>query len=222
MIKISNTKEHSLKELTSLSFQFFKQNIKTVSISIITLMILPTLIFQLSFNQKSSTLFQFIGFILSSITSIVFYLIIFDLQKQENKSLKKLLISKNTLIKFKRLILTGILQVILIFGLTFLFIIPGIIFAIYWAFSTFVVIDKDLSGKKALNYSKLLIKKHWWKIFLISLINYCPLLFTLITKIPSNNPLMVILNSIIMSFTAVVIMITYFNLDQVHINKEIK
>jgi len=222
MINISNTKEHSLGEILSISFKFFWQNIKIISISIITLMVLPSIIFQSSLNQGLSPFFKFFGMIISIIATTTFYLIIFNLQKLNNKSLNKVLICKDTLIKFKKMIIIGILQVIFIIGLTFLFIIPGIIFAVYWAFSIFIVMDKNLSGKKALNYSKLLIKKHWWKISLILSINLFPSLLTLIFKIASNNLLMVILISLITSFTAIVIMITYFNLDQIHLHKEIK
>lgn len=51
----------------------------------------------------------------------------------------------------------------LIVGLGFLFlIVPGIIFTIWFAFSTYVVICEDKRGLKALSRSKELIKGYWW------------------------------------------------------------
>ena len=51
----------------------------------------------------------------------------------------------------------------LIVGLGFLFlIVPGIIFAVWFAFSTYVVICEDKRGFKALSRSKELVKGYWW------------------------------------------------------------
>ncbi|GAI05360.1 unnamed protein product [marine sediment metagenome] len=51
----------------------------------------------------------------------------------------------------------------LIVGLGFLLlIIPGIIFTIWFVFSTYTVICEDKKGFKALSRSKELVKGYWW------------------------------------------------------------
>jgi hypothetical protein len=39
-------------------------------------------------------------------------------------------------------------------------------------FSTFSVIDQNLSGKKALDHSKSLVQGHWWLVFSITVIQF--------------------------------------------------
>lgn len=53
----------------------------------------------------------------------------------------------------------------LIIGLGFLFlIVPGIIFAVWFSFSTYVVICEDKRGFKALSRSRELVKGRWWSV----------------------------------------------------------
>lgn len=53
----------------------------------------------------------------------------------------------------------------LVVGLGFLlFIIPGVIFAIWFAFPAYTVICEDKRGFKALSRSKELVKGHWWPV----------------------------------------------------------
>lgn len=64
-----------------------------------------------------------------------------------------------------------------------LFIIPGIIFMIYYSFSIWVFLDLGLKGKAALNKSKELVKSYWWSVFgklMIPLI-----IFIIIISIPT-------------------------------------
>ncbi len=63
------------------------------------------------------------------------------------------------------LFLTGLLAFLFIFGGTILLIVPGIIFAFWYSQSTYVVITEGLSGKKALDQSKLYVKGNVWEIF---------------------------------------------------------
>ena len=62
-------------------------------------------------------------------------------------------------------ILTGLLAMLIVFGLTLLLIVPGVIWVIYYSFFLFVVALRDLSGKPALDYSKALVKGQWWRVF---------------------------------------------------------
>lgn len=72
---------------------------------------------------------------------------------------------------------TSILAGLIILGLTLLLIVPGIIWFIYYTFIEYVVILRGKGGKTALDYSKSLVRGHWWKVFGITL------LFTILTFI---------------------------------------
>ncbi|MDA3855810.1 MAG: hypothetical protein PF569_06105 [Candidatus Woesearchaeota archaeon] len=61
------------------------------------------------------------------------------------------------------LLLTQIIFGIFVFGLSLLFIIPGIIFAVYWGLYLYAVIIRDKDYTQALKYSKDLIKENWWR-----------------------------------------------------------
>lgn len=63
---------------------------------------------------------------------------------------------------------TGILGGLIVFGLLFLLIVPGIIWSVYYIFAMYVVTITSLNGKKALNYSKSLVKGQWFRT-----IGYC-------------------------------------------------
>lgn len=52
-----------------------------------------------------------------------------------------------------------------ILGGLILFIIPGIIFAVWFTFSTYLVISDSIKGKQALAKSKALVKDYWWAVF---------------------------------------------------------
>ncbi len=49
--------------------------------------------------------------------------------------------------------------------LLLLFIVPGVIFYIYWSFSSYIVIDKRLSGMAAMRVSRSLVSGLWWPVF---------------------------------------------------------
>ncbi|MBZ9577492.1 hypothetical protein KJA13_00430 [Patescibacteria group bacterium] len=46
-----------------------------------------------------------------------------------------------------------------------LFIIPGIIFSLWFSLAGYVLVSEDIKGMKALFRSKQLIKGYWWKVF---------------------------------------------------------
>jgi hypothetical protein len=60
---------------------------------------------------------------------------------------------------------TGLLAGLIILGLTLLLIVPGIIWALYYSLFVYVVALRGLSGKKALDYSKTMVKGQWWRVF---------------------------------------------------------
>jgi hypothetical protein len=57
---------------------------------------------------------------------------------------------------------TGLMSLLLL-GLSLFLIIPGVIFAIYWAFAIYVVMLNNKSGMAALNYSRQVVRGRWWR-----------------------------------------------------------
>jgi hypothetical protein len=60
---------------------------------------------------------------------------------------------------------TGLLGGVILLGLTLLFIIPGVIWSLYYSFWIYVVALRNVSGKSALDYSKSLVQGQWWRVF---------------------------------------------------------
>ena len=77
-------------------------------------------------------------------------------------------------------IFTGLLAGLIILGMTLLLIVPGIIWSLYYYMFIFVVALRSLSGKKALDYSKSIVKGQWWRvlgyIIVIELFSACIML----------------------------------------------
>lgn len=100
---------------------------------------------------------------------------------------------------------TMVLQGLIVFGLSLLLIVPGIIWGVYYTFSTFVVAQGSLWGKEALDYSKALVKGRWWitlgVTLLISLIVFglLTIVWIIIMLLPTifwySNPLVAATNS---------------------------
>lgn len=59
---------------------------------------------------------------------------------------------------------TGFLAGLIVLGMLLLLIIPGIIWSLYYSFFIYVVALRGLSGKRALDYSKALVKGQWWRV----------------------------------------------------------
>jgi hypothetical protein len=72
---------------------------------------------------------------------------------------------KTAINKWLQVLGTNILAGILLIPLFLLLIVPGIIFAVYWFFITYVVIFSNRWGISALYESKELVQNRWWKTF---------------------------------------------------------
>lgn len=64
-------------------------------------------------------------------------------------------------------LLTGLLAALIIFGLTILLIVPGIIWSVFYTFIFIAVALRGKAGKSALAYSKALVSKNWWRVMLM-------------------------------------------------------
>ncbi len=65
--------------------------------------------------------------------------------------------------RWPRYLWAGFLSGLIIMGLCCLFIIPGLIWMIFYIFLPYVVSVTSLSGKKALDYSKSLVQGAFWR-----------------------------------------------------------
>lgn len=117
---------------------------------------------------------------------------------------------------FGKILVTGILASLAIFGGLLLFIIPGLVFAIWFSFTTPIVVIENLSGPAALSRSKQLVKGRFWSAVKYLLAPFLIIfLATLITiAIPSKSgPLGILLRvalQIAISFAGIVNLIYSF------------
>jgi len=83
--------------------------------------------------------------------------------KEDSADFKKILLMAWP--KIGSLFWVSFLAGLVIMGGSILFIIPGIIFSVWFCLSTFVFIAEDLHGTSALKRSKQLVEGYWWPVF---------------------------------------------------------
>jgi len=118
--------------------------------------------------------------------------------------------------------LTNLLASLILFGLILLFLIPGIIWSVYYNFWIYAVANRGLAGKRALDYSKSLVKGQWWRVcglqvVLLIMAGAVTLAFNqLIGLIPAGQ-VVTVLNSLsaflIASVLAVMLNVWFLNID---------
>lgn len=67
-------------------------------------------------------------------------------------------------------VVISILTTIIVFAGTLFFIIPGIIFSVWYLFGSIALVLENKRGMEALRMSKSLVKGRWWHVFLSSII----------------------------------------------------
>ncbi len=60
---------------------------------------------------------------------------------------------------------TSLLGWSMILGWSLLFLVPGLIYSVYYAFSLYAVALRAQSPKNALKYSRSLVQGRWWRVF---------------------------------------------------------
>ncbi len=71
---------------------------------------------------------------------------------------------------------TTLLQILFLFGLLLLLIIPGIIFLVYWVFTVYVVVHYGKKRRAALDESKRIVKWRRWKTVGYMIVLYLPMI----------------------------------------------
>lgn len=117
---------------------------------------------------------------------------------------------------------TELLATLVITGLTFLLIIPGIIWGFYYAFVIYAVALRNVSGRRALAYSKWLVQGQWWRIcgilvatgligqFVLLVVTF---LLTLIADNPVANFIINSVADVVGAFFLVVTVLFFLNVD---------
>jgi hypothetical protein len=85
--------------------------------------------------------------------------------------------------KFMAGAIAALIAGLIIFGLSLLLVIPGIIWMYYYMFLNEAVSLRDLRGMEALRYSKHLVKGNWWNVFWILLACFC--LLSIVVALPT-------------------------------------
>jgi hypothetical protein len=135
---------------------------------------------QVTLNQDAGTLaLLFLGFFVFIIFSGIFYVLMsvsyihIGLFKSEGFSFSKTFaFAKKNFWRYVRLIL---LTIICLIPLYILLIIPGIIFTVFWVFSSYILLTGKNTAWESMKQSKVLVKGRWWTIF-----GYVLLLFIMI------------------------------------------
>lgn len=222
-------REYTLGELLSNSWNLFTNNFWLI-VTIMLIVYLPLNIISSIFsfeniNNLSEAVVPFIVLILmvfagSIGTMAIAYIVDRKIEKQD-VTFKEAL--HKSLFKWPVAAGTSVLMFIFLIGLSFLLLIPAIIFWLYWSFAIYAVVLRDKSWKSALDYSKSVVKGKWWKVFgtlLVLGIIYLPFIFVIqipVHLIPKSflvDVISSILTNILSSFFMVAWVVLFVNLEK--------
>lgn len=182
MAKKIKSQEFGVGDLLCEGWRIYRSNFKEILIVILCVYIPINIIFAFfpadSILQESGRnglglkIYNYIVNLLEFIIGIIAIMGIAKITENaiEGQSLVWSDAIKYALSKWGNAIGTGLLSGLILFGLTLLFFIPGIIYSLYYTFWIFAVTLRDRSGKEALDYSKNLVKGQWWNVFGIQLV----------------------------------------------------
>lgn len=143
--------------------------IATTAIGLVSGYFYPTDYLQ---NSDFTNIPMFVGFLVISLVSIILglwsqstqYFAILKMGDPEKE------IFKIGYQKIGRFLLISLVIGLIILGGTILLIIPAIIFGVWYSFSTWLVLDKNMGIKESLKVSKQMVSGKFWKILGRSLV----------------------------------------------------
>lgn len=174
-------------EIFGKSWREYKQNFKVILIIFLLLSVIPTLVyyivtipFSLQFSKLASPKLSEVLLVIFNlkylIPAIICWLVLIilgilmsasfvynSLYRKKEMSVKETLTGGKKY--FWKYFLFSIVYGIFLTGLFLLFIIPGIIFMIFWIFAAYVLIGEDKGILESLKISHEIVKGKWWKIF---------------------------------------------------------
>jgi uncharacterized membrane protein len=171
MLKAIQEREFSFSDVVAKGWLIYSQQFKAiVMITLIVYIPINIILYMVAGYMKSFQDFMNVIKILEGLFGVIAMMgiaVVVDLAIQNNDNLPiswGAALSK-AFSRWGSCLTTSILGGIIILGLTFLLIIPGVIWSIYYIFIIQIVALRELGGKTALNYSKSLVKGRWWKTF---------------------------------------------------------
>ncbi len=225
-------KQFSISEIFSESWKRFIENFRLILI--ITLIVYIPINILLAFipvgdSLESLRIYYKILRIIDNLFGVIATMAIVYVIKNkiDGKTISVGQALKKSFSKWGAVIGTNIMAGIFAFGLMLLLIVPGIIYSVYWIFAVYVVLLNDKSGKKALDYSKEIVKGRWWRVtgyyivfgilgFIVGVIYSFPFLFFLDENLLENLFISVVsdtFSDIISSFFVVVSAIFFINFE---------
>ena len=174
-------KEFSIGEILFNSWKLFTKNFQPILIIVLVVyipinFILALIPIEALMEQQGSIqgfkiyirIIQILEVLIGVIATMAIAFIIKS--KLDGKSIDFKIALKKSLSRWSAAVGTTILLGIFLVGLVLLLIIPGVIYFNYWIFAIYAVILYNKSGKKALDYSKSVVKGRWWRVFWYSLV----------------------------------------------------
>lgn len=169
-------KEFTVGEIFNESWNRFLESFYDI-VKIILLFFSPIIIASTFLSYQEESYFQandvlsfgmFILFLVGILLAFFPMMIIAFLVKDriDGKPVEKIgTYFERALFKIFHLFITNILMAFGLFFLFLMFVIPAVIFAVYWSFAFLAIILKDKKYLSALDYSKEMVKGRWWKVF---------------------------------------------------------
>lgn len=156
-------------KLVGRTFFIYKERIGVFSAIIALPVIYDLFIFFLfQFFKKENLLFYLFIYFLGLVGILIYFWIqvslIFAVKGYQEKIRAGEVLKRG----LKKLISFGWIFILVFSIITlgiFLFIVPGIIFAVWFAFPAYVLVSEDLRGMQALYRSRQLVKGYWWRVF---------------------------------------------------------
>lgn len=158
-----------ISELFSLSFKIY-DNKFWLLMGLVFVPFLPSLLFMLEMwygflNILLAIIYLIVLFFITIFAGILSKIALSLVVKDNLAEFSIFAMLKKALAYFKSYLWISILGGVLIMIGFMLFIIPGLIFAIYWSMVTWVFLDQGIKGEAALKQSKALVKGYWWAVF---------------------------------------------------------
>jgi len=131
-------------------------------------------------------IFGFVGIIIIIYVFTVAKIGIYLLLKSYSQDIKVKEAFKQARKYFWKYIIVSFATAVFVFLWSLLFIIPGLIFAVYYSFAVWALIFEDYESTSALKRSKELVKGYWWAVVGRSLfIGLLALIFFMVLSIPA-------------------------------------
>jgi lysine 6-dehydrogenase len=111
-----------------------------------------------------------------------------------------------------------LLALVILMGLSFLLVVPGVVQSVYYLFVMQVLVLRRGCGKSALDHSKALVRGRWWRVFGIALLLSVPylLVYLLSGRLPRIAPVLtatLLLEAVFWSFSLIGLTLLFLDLD---------